>query len=127
MKTSVTLILTLVAALPAMAAKDEHGASPNRPAEQPRREQPKIEPANQGISPKDLITTRDINQLISFSSALSASAHEVRVNTYKGRVTLRGAVESLDEKQQVEKLALSVAGSGNVLNELKVRPAIAKN
>src|SRR5256885_4683976 len=119
MKTYSTLIFTLTAALPAMAA-DDHGITSQRPLEPQRREQVKIEPANQGISFKDLTTTRDINQLISYSTALSVAAHEVRVNTYKGRVTLRGTVESQDEKQQIEKLALSIAGTGNILNELRI-------
>jgi len=127
MKTYGTIILTFAIALPPLAAKEDHVASPNRPTEQARREQVKVDPANQGISVKDLVTTRDINQLISFSKGLSATARDVRVNTYKGRVTLRGVVESAEEKQQIEKLALSIAGPGNILNEIKVRAGIGKN
>jgi osmotically-inducible protein OsmY len=122
-------VFLFAAALPAVAANDDRGVSASRPSEQARSLQAKVdkvEPANQGISPRDLITTRDINQLISYSNNLSVAAHDVRVNTYRGRVTLRGAVVSLDEKQQIEAMALSVAGPGNILDELKVRPALAR-
>jgi len=120
MKTYRYFVLSVLTILPLTAKDENRGSTPSRDAV-------RIQPANQGISLKDLTTTRDINSLIAYSTTLSGTARDARVNTYKGRVTLRGVVETADEKQQIEKLAVSIAGPGNVNNELMVRSSLSKN
>lgn len=80
-----------------------------------------LQPADQGISTVDLVTTRDINQEVSRASGISASGREVRVATYRGRVVLRGTVSSAEEKRRLEEIAARRAGAENVQSELELK------
>ena len=53
---------------------------------------------------------------------LSTYAHNIKVITQNGQVTLRGPVRSEDEKHAVEQKAAGVAGEGKVTSELTVKP-----
>jgi osmotically-inducible protein OsmY len=57
------------------------------------------------------------------NKSLSTNAHNVKIDTRDGRVTLRGAVRSEDEKHSVVEAAASVVGAANVTDELTLRPA----
>lgn len=52
-------------------------------------------------------------------------AQRVRVETHDGEVTLRGAVRSWPERQQVERAAWAAPGVSHVTNEIVVAPATA--
>jgi hyperosmotically inducible periplasmic protein len=54
--------------------------------------------------------------------ALSTYAHNVKVISQNGQVTLKGPVRSEDEKQAIEAKAAEVAGKANVVSELTVAP-----
>ena len=79
------------------------------------------EPAAQGISTSDLVTTRDLNQQIAALPGLSPTAKDVRVGTYRGRITLTGVVQSPEEKQRIEQMAIRQVGAMNVVSELEVQ------
>jgi hyperosmotically inducible protein len=49
-------------------------------------------------------------------------AHNIKIITQDGKVTLRGPVRSEDEKASIEAKAVAVAGAGNVTNQLEVAP-----
>lgn len=53
--------------------------------------------------------------------SLSTYAKNVKVVAVKGKVTLRGPVQSEDEKKAIEEHATKIAGAGNVTNELTVK------
>jgi osmotically-inducible protein OsmY len=76
---------------------------------------------------KENATDRDLTQKIRRSltqdKSLSSYAHNVKVITQEGQVTLKGPVRSEQEKQTVEAKAVAVAGSGHVTNELSVAAA----
>ena len=73
----------------------------------------------------DLETTRQIRKAIVAEKTLSTNAHNAKVITKAGKVTLRGPVRSEDEKKMLEAKATAVAGVGNVTNELTVMTAAA--
>ncbi len=54
--------------------------------------------------------------------SLSSYAHNVKVVTTNGTVTLKGPVRSDEEKSAIEAKATEVAGAGNVTSELTVAP-----
>jgi hyperosmotically inducible periplasmic protein len=90
-----------------------------------QRDRSKTEPtADQG---KNNLSDRDLMQKIRRSlmddKSLSTSAHNVKIVAQNGQVTLKGPVASEDEKRAVEQKATSVAGSGNVTDEMTVKPA----
>ncbi|HEY7388144.1 MAG TPA: BON domain-containing protein [Bryobacteraceae bacterium] len=89
-----------------------------------RRDRSSREPtADQG---KNNASDRDIMQKIRRSvmddKSLSTYAHNVKIISQNGRVTLKGPVRSEDEKQSLERKAREVAGEGNVVNQLTVKP-----
>jgi hyperosmotically inducible periplasmic protein len=64
--------------------------------------------------------TRQIRKALVGDKSLSTYAHNVKVITTDGTVTLRGPVRSEDEKASIEAKAKSVAGVNDVKNELTV-------
>jgi len=77
---------------------------------------------------KDNRSDRDITQQVRKAivndKSLSTYAHNVKIITQNGQVTLKGPVRSDDEKQAIEAKATEIAGQGKVTSELDVK---AKN
>jgi osmotically-inducible protein OsmY len=69
----------------------------------------------------DRLTTQKIRQAILADKDLSLYAHNVKVVTKNGAVTLQGPVKSDDEKQKVADLAASVVTTDKVTNRLTVK------
>ncbi len=72
-------------------------------------------------SASDRETTRQIRRAITKDSSLSTYAHNVKIITQGGQVTLRGPVRSDDEKRAVEAKATEIAGAGRVNDQLEVK------
>ena len=70
-------------------------------------------------SKADIELTRKIREALTDSDSLSMSAQNVKIITLKGITTLRGPVNSLAEKKQIERMAKS-AGAKRVKNQLEV-------
>jgi hyperosmotically inducible periplasmic protein len=66
--------------------------------------------------------TQQIRQAIMKDKSLSTYAHNVKIITQNGQVTLKGPVRSEDEKKTVEAKATEVAGESNVISELDIKP-----
>ena len=75
---------------------------------------------------KDNRSDRDITQQIRQSlmkdKSISTYAHNVKIVTQNGQVTLKGPVRSEDEKKAIETKASEVAGDGKVTSELNIKP-----
>lgn len=70
----------------------------------------------------DRTTTQNIRKAIMADKALSTYAHNVKIVTVNGAVTLTGPVQSDDEKKRVEELANGVLkGSGSLTNNITVK------
>jgi hyperosmotically inducible periplasmic protein len=108
----------------------QQGASPNADnTKVNKRDRAQGEPtADQG---KNNLSDRDTMQKIRKSlmddKSLSTYAHNVKVISQNGKVTLKGPVRSEEEKKSVERKAEDVAGSGNVTNEITIKAARVKN
>ncbi len=76
-------------------------------------------PIDQNENKNDIRITADIRKQI-VDAKMSVDAENVKVMTQDGKVTLRGPVKSEDELQRIEKIAVQVAGTGNVKNQLEV-------
>jgi len=66
--------------------------------------------------------TQQIRRAIIKNKALSTYAHNVKIISRAGSVTLKGPVRTEDEKNIIEKAAAKVAGKDMVSNELTVEP-----
>jgi hyperosmotically inducible periplasmic protein len=78
---------------------------------------------NQKTNPADREITQKIRKSINEDKSLSTYAHNIKIITQNGKVTLRGPVRSDDEKTNLQAKALTVAGDGNVTNELEIAPS----
>lgn len=78
---------------------------------------------DQSQTKSDLALAQKIRQAIVKDKTLSTNAHNCKVVTRDGAVTLRGPVNSDKEKTAVEKIAATIAGEGKVTNELTIKPA----
>jgi osmotically-inducible protein OsmY len=76
----------------------------------------------QSNRPQDLQLTRTIRRSVMADKSLSLDAHNVKIVTINGHVTLNGVVRSDAEKSAVIAKAVAVAGADNVLDALKVAP-----
>jgi hyperosmotically inducible protein len=88
----------------------------NKDQTNPTADQQKMNPADRAI-------TQKIRKAIHEDTTLSTYAHNVKIITQDGKVTLRGPVRSEDEKSNIEAKAVAVAGQGNVTNQLEVAPS----
>ena len=70
----------------------------------------------------DRETARQIRRALMKNKSLSTYAHNVKIITQDGKVTLKGPVRTEKEKKTVEKAAATVAGKKNVTSELEVVP-----
>ncbi len=76
-------------------------------------------PIDQNENKKDIDVTATIRKRI-VATKMSVNAHNVKIITQDGKVTLRGPVKSSDEKKQIEDIARDVAGKDNVDSQLEV-------
>jgi osmotically-inducible protein OsmY len=88
----------------------------DRNADQPTADQQKNNRSDQDI-------TKQIRVAVEKDKSLSTYAHNVKIITQDGVVTIRGPVRSEEEKRVVEAKALEVAGVGKVNNQLDVKPS----
>ena len=76
----------------------------------------------QRMSPEDRELTRKIRAAIMADKSLSTYAHNIKIITRDGKVTLKGPVRSNEEKAAVLSKSREIAGEGDVKDELDVAP-----
>lgn len=79
-----------------------------------------LTPMDQSNEPRDLELTKKIRSELVADDSLSLKAHNVKIISVDGIVTLRGPVENAAEKERIASLAEKAAGSGKVRNHLEV-------
>lgn len=118
------LLLGSVALMQAQepASQEASPAADNTKVNQ--RDQSNSEPTadQQKDNRTDQDITRQIRQSIMADKALSTYAHNIKIITQNGQVTLKGPVRSEDEKQAVASKATAVAGDNKVTDDLSIKP-----
>ena len=79
-----------------------------------------LTPMDQGENALDLAITKTVRQIIVEDNTLSTNAHNIKIITYNGRVTLRGPVDSQAERDRLTTVAQGVAGVNSVDSQLEV-------
>jgi hyperosmotically inducible protein len=79
-------------------------------------------PLDQHQDQADIDITANIRKQV-VDSEMSVNAHNVKITTQNGNVTLRGPVTTADEKSNIERIASNVAGVTRVDNQLDVSRA----
>jgi osmotically-inducible protein OsmY len=76
----------------------------------------------QKMNAADRNITKEIRSSITKDKSLSTYAHNIKIITQDGKVTLKGPVRSEDEKAAIESKAVAIAGANNVTDQLEVAP-----
>jgi hyperosmotically inducible periplasmic protein len=76
---------------------------------------------NQVNAKSDRLTTAKIRKAIMADKTLSTYAHNVKIITVDGVVTLKGPVQTEDEKQKVASEAADIVSADKITNELTVK------
>jgi|ERR1700678_155882 hyperosmotically inducible periplasmic protein len=82
--------------------------------------QPTADQQKDNRSDRDI--THQIRKSIMQDKSLSIYAHNVKVISQDGMVTLKGPVRSDEEKQTIEQKAVDIVGKDKVFSELAVKP-----
>ena len=82
--------------------------------------EPTADQQKENRSDRDI--TQQIRKALTNDKSLSTYAHNVKIVTQNGMVTLKGPVRSEDEKKTVESKAAEVAGADRVTSQLDVKP-----
>ena len=77
-------------------------------------------PGDQSNNKSDLAITQAIRKAVVADKALSTNAHNVKIITTNGVVTLRGPVKTPEEKDTIGAKAKQVAGVKSVDNKLEI-------
>ena len=78
---------------------------------------------DQSNNSPDLQTPAAIRRAVVAESSLSVTAKNIKIITAGDTVTLRGPVNSAEEKTKIEQLAQSAAGNAKIDNQLEVKEA----
>jgi hyperosmotically inducible protein len=82
--------------------------------------EPTADQQKENRSDRDI--TQEIRKAIAADKSLSTYAHNVKVITQDGMVTLKGPVHSEEDKKAIETKAAEVAGGQKVTSQLEVKP-----
>lgn len=84
------------------------------------RQDAAITSGDQSNSRSDLKITQEIRQAVVADKDLSANAHNIKIITANGVVTLRGPVKSSAEKSNIGTKAEHVAGVTRIDNQIEI-------
>lgn len=122
---ALSLLALSLALIPAKAAGTlpaQQQPAPDNTKTNQRDKEGTAPTADQRMTSEDREITKKIRQAVHNDKSLSTYAHNVKIITQGGKVTLRGPVRSEEEKTNIAAKATAVAGDGNVDNQLEIAP-----
>ena len=132
MRFSASKFLVFVAAPAVLGTALIAGPLPRQDAQQPapdntktnKRDRDKSSPTadRQKMNATDRDLAKRTRSAIMDDKSLSTYAHNVKIVSQDGTVTLKGPVRSDAEVKTIMAKAASVAGAGNVVNQMTVEP-----
>jgi len=79
-----------------------------------------LTPGDQSESEADRALTQRVRQAVVADDSLSTTAHNIKIITINGVVTLRGPVNSAQEKANIDAKAQQIAGATKVDSQLEI-------
>jgi hyperosmotically inducible periplasmic protein len=104
-----------VPAIHAQDSRTQADNTKNNKGDQPTADQQKENATDRQI-------TQRIRSAVVKDKELSTYAHNIKIITQNGEVTLKGPVRTEQEKESIESKAVGVAGNGHVTNQLEIAP-----
>ena len=99
----------------------QYGSSQTAPDDTAHNKNQKTTADNQTNAKSDRLLTAKIRRAIVADKGLSVYAHNVKIITLNGAVTLKGPVNSEEEKQKVASDAAGAASAEAITNQLTVK------
>ena len=115
-----TLSLICISTLAFAAVAQENQPDNSGKNERDRSGEPKTS-GDQSNSSQDTKITADVRRAIVKDSSLTMTAKNVKIITTVGTVTLRGPVNSAEEKTKIEQLAAAAADGAKIDNQLEIK------
>lgn len=115
------LLLCSSWALPMLAQAPDTTQPDNTKSNKRDRKPGAVTADQQKMNAADRDLTKKIRKAIMADKALSTYAHNVKVISQDGIVTLKGPVRSDDEKTSIATKATEIAGADHVKNEISVK------
>jgi len=121
--TGTLLLATALLALPSIPQDNSQQTPPdNTKMNQGDADKSATTADTQKMNPTDRDLTKKIRTSIFKDKSLSTYAHNIKIISQNGQVTLKGPVRSDDERAAIESKATAIAGAGNVNDQLTVAP-----
>ncbi len=122
---SLVIAVLAIGSLPAAMAQSDSSqqTAPDNTKTNKRdraKDQPTADQQKENTSDREL--TKKIRSALMQDKSLSTDAHNIKIITQNGEVTLKGAVRTQDEKDTIEEKVTSIAGQGHVTNQLEIAP-----
>jgi hyperosmotically inducible periplasmic protein len=117
-----TLAMFLFAAPFLMNAQEGGAPADNTKVNKRDRKNGAVTADQQKETESDRETSANIRKALMDNKDLSTYAHNVKIITQNGIVTLKGPVRSHEEKKTVEARATEIAGVGKVKSMISVKP-----
>jgi len=114
-------LLLFSLSLPVMARAQQSDAQQTQPDNTKMNKDQGSTADQQKANSSDQEITRKIRRAVIEDKSLSTYAHNVKIITQNGMVTLKGPVNSADEKSNIEAKAAAVAGQSNVTSDIEVK------
>lgn len=116
-------IVAVLAGQGTLVARQQSEATASDNTKVNKRDRKSVEPTADQAKNKtsDREMMRQIRRAVVKDKSLSTYAHNVKIISQNGKVTLKGPVHSEEEKKAIEAKATQVAGDGNVTDELTVK------
>lgn len=123
-KTGSFFLAAVLFAFCGLAPAQEAAPAPDNTRVNKRDRKPKAVTADQQKdNTADLTTTKNIRKALVDDKSLSMYAHNVKIITMDGMVTLKGPVRSAEEKKTIEAKAAEIAGGADkVKSMIAVKP-----
>ena len=106
----------------AFTASTALAQSDNTKANAPARSPSTTTADQQKNDAADVHITQNVRRAVMQDKSLSTYAHNVKIITADGHVTLKGPVRTEEEKTSIEAKAAQIAGADHVANEMTVVP-----
>jgi len=121
---SMAVLVCLLTVGSVLATAQDAGAPAPDNTKVNQRDQNQAAPTadQQKANKADQETTRQIRRAAVQDKSLSTYAHNLKIISQNGMVTLKGPVRSDQEKTAIEAKAAEIAGKNNVTSELEVKP-----
>ena len=117
-----TFLILLVPVWGQQQSSTSMPAGDNTKMNQQDRQPDQVTADQQKNDASDLQMTKKIRQSFMHDKSLSTYAHNVKIISADGKVTLKGPVRSDDEKNTLVSKATEIAGAGNVTDQMNVVP-----